>query len=698
MPDSEGLFLNLCENFDFDTATYFDVPVGANVPDKFKWIIGTHIPKSNFPFAEQVRDQRLVVVDDVQNDPQIDLVSKTNWEIIGTRSLVAVMFHREERLFGWLLFVRSQPHHFTEHDRRLALGIGDLAKAAVERIYLQQQTAIARQRAEILAGLTAAFSRAVNEIDLLRAFVPYAESTGAYRVEMAYAEHFRGDDEFASYLIALWMDGEYTDYRQPGYQPRHVYSHEYLLGPLWLSQPDRVMYSEDIGEDPRFEVKRRTWIKTQFNMGAALVLPLVHAGEFQGLISINWKEPHVFVEAERYIFERLLQTLPAVIATRRVYLSEQEARAENELLYTVGKDINRAKSDTDVMEAVRSCFPEPLYVAMFMWENYDRNKANYTETIISTDPGLPAGTRLSRDIFDLSDVGRTQVINDVNAPEWAEDKAAASARRFGIASVAFTNLMENQRVVGVFAIGCKTQRNFTEREIRLMSGVSELTGAALERFRLRDETERARQRAHDLAALEERTRLARELHDSVSQALYGIGLGAQTAFRSLDKNPVAVRESIEYVLTLAAAGLAEMRALIFELRPESLETEGLAIALAKQGASIQARHGIQVQIELGDEPELVLATKESLYRVAREALHNVVKHANATRVTVRMRCDDSSLQLDVIDNGVGCETNKEFPGHLGLHSMRERVMQLGGQISIESKVGEGTQLTVTMPV
>src|SRR6185436_2044281 len=130
----------------------------------------------------------------------------------------------------------------------------------------------------------------------------------------------------------LWMSGEYTNYRQPGYQPRHVFSHEYLLGPLWLSHPDRDMYSEDIGSDTRFEVERRTWIKTQFKMGAAIVLPLVQAGEFQGLISINWAEPHVFNEAERYIFERLLQTLPAVIATRRVYLSEQEARAENELL------------------------------------------------------------------------------------------------------------------------------------------------------------------------------------------------------------------------------------------------------------------------------------------------------------------------------------------------------------------------------
>jgi signal transduction histidine kinase len=517
---------------------------------------------------------------------------------------------------------------------------------------------------------------------------------------MAYADHFRGTDPFASYLIALWMNGEYTDYRQPGYQVRNVKSKDYLLGPLFFPHLDRVMYSPDIGADSRLDAERRLWMKTHLTMGAAVILPLMHAGEFQGLISINWKEPHNFSDDERFILERLLQTLPAVIATRRIYIAEQEARAENELLYTVGKEINRAKTNQEVMEAVQRCFPEPLYVAIFMWENYDRNKATYTETVISTDPGLPAGTRLPRDVFDLSSTvtGKVQIIHDVNAPEWAEDKAAESGRRFGIMSVAFTSLVENQRVVGVFAVGCKTQRNFTDREIRLMSGVTELTGAALERFRLRDETERARQRAHDLAALEERTRLARELHDSVSQALYGIGLGAQTAYRSLDKNPTMVRESVEYVLTLAEAGLAEMRALIFELRPESLETEGLAVAHAKQAASNQARHGIEVQIELGDEPQMVLATKESLYRVAREALHNVVKHASASRIMLRMRNEDNLLKLEVVDNGVGFETTKDFPGHLGLHSMRERVLQMGGEISIKSAQGNGTQLTVILPV
>ncbi len=699
LPDCEGVYLNLYENFDIDRANYFEIPVAANIPEELQYIVGMRVPKDRFPMAEQLRDQRLLVIEDTDTDLRADEVSRANWKVTGTRAVVIVTFHREGRLFGWLFFNKSQPYHFPERDLRLILGIGDLAKAAVERIYLQQETITARQHAETLANLNASFSRAVNELDLLRAFVPFAASIGAYRVEMAYADYIQADP-FASYLIALWMDGEYTDYRQPGHQIRHVSRKDYLLGPLFLPHPDQVMYSPDIGNDSRLDPERRAWMKTHLTMGAAVILPFMHAGEFQGLISINWKEPHTFSDDERFILERLLQTLPAVIATRRVYIAEQEARAENELLYTVGKEINRSKTNHEVMEAVNRSFPDPLYVAIFMWENYDRNKATYTETVISTDPGLPAGTRLPRDVFDLSSTvsGKVQIIHDVNAPEWADDAAAASARRFGIMSVAFTSLVENQRVVGVFAVGCKTQRNFTDREIRLMSGVTELTGAALERFRLRDETERARQRAHDLAALEERTRLARELHDSVSQALYGIGLGAQTAYRSLDKNPTIVRESVEYVLTLAEAGLAEMRALIFELRPESLETEGLAVALAKQAASIQARHAIEVQIELGDEPQMVLATKESLYRVAREALHNVVKHANATRIMLRMQSDNRTLRLDVIDNGIGFETSKDFPGHLGLHSMRERVIQMGGEISIKSAPGDGTQLSVMLPL
>ena len=120
--------------------------------------------------------------------------------------------------------------------------------------------------------------------------------------------------------------------------------------------------------------------------------------------------------------------------------------------------------------------------------------------------------------------------------------------------------------------------------------------------------------AQELAALEERQKLAREMRDSVSQALYGISLGAHAARTALERDPQQVAEPLAYVLSLAEAALIEMRALIFELRPESLETEGLVSALAKQAAALQARHEIAISTDLYHEPDLPLKTKQAITR------------------------------------------------------------------------------------
>jgi signal transduction histidine kinase len=199
------------------------------------------------------------------------------------------------------------------------------------------------------------------------------------------------------------------------------------------------------------------------------------------------------------------------------------------------------------------------------------------------------------------------------------------------------------------------------------------------------------------AALEERQRLARELHDSVSQALYGIALGAKTARTLLDRDSTKVASPIDYILSLADAGLAEMRALIFELRPESLEKEGLVAALEKQAAALRARHEIKVESDLCNEPDAPLEIKEALYRIAQEALQNIVKHAQASSVQIRMRCSPENVTLDVSDDGIGFEPEGDFPGHLGLHSMRERTERLGGTLAVESVLGKGTQIRAWIP-
>jgi PAS domain S-box-containing protein len=245
------------------------------------------------------------------------------------------------------------------------------------------------------------------------------------------------------------------------------------------------------------------------------------------------------------------------------------------------------------------------------------------------------------------------------------------------------------QVIGMLVLSSHEENAFTPHHAALALAIANQAAIAIENARLYEQ-------AQALAALEERQRLARELHDSVSQALYGISLGAHTARTLFDRDPAQVAGPLDYVLELADAGLAEMRALIFELRPESLETEGLVSALTKQAAAVQARHGMVVSLDLCDEPVLPLQVKQELYRIVQEALHNTAKHAHASMVNVRLDQTPEALLLEVRDDGVGFDVTASFPGHLGLRSMQERVALLGGTCEIESTPGTGTCLCIRL--
>lgn len=251
-------------------------------------------------------------------------------------------------------------------------------------------------------------------------------------------------------------------------------------------------------------------------------------------------------------------------------------------------------------------------------------------------------------------------------------------------------LVVRDEVVGMLTLHHSEPAHFGEREAGLALAFADQAAVALHNARLY-------QQAQQLASLHERQRLARELHDSVSQALYGISMGAHTARALLDKDPARAAAPVDYVLQLAEAAMAEMRALIFELRPESLEQEGLVAALEKQASALRARHQIAVVTELCAEPDVALAVKEALLRVAQEAMHNVVKHAGATTIDLRLAELGDDLVLTVHDDGRGFDPTAEFPGHLGLHSMRERVEALGGHIWLESTPGKGTQVSAYLP-
>jgi signal transduction histidine kinase len=250
--------------------------------------------------------------------------------------------------------------------------------------------------------------------------------------------------------------------------------------------------------------------------------------------------------------------------------------------------------------------------------------------------------------------------------------------------------MLRDQVSGMLVVTSSQAQAFTERQATLALAIANQAAIAIENARLYEQ-------AQELAALGERQKLARELHDSVSQALYGIALGLHTARIQLERDPLRLPASLDDLLAQAQAALAEMRALIFELRPESLEREGLASALTRQGAALEARHGMLIQTELCEEPTLPLTVKQELYRIAQEAMHNTVKHARASGVVLRLEQTPDGIMMEVRDDGVGFDTTASFPGHLGLHSMRERVSNLGGTFLVESTLGAGTRICVRIP-
>jgi signal transduction histidine kinase len=290
----------------------------------------------------------------------------------------------------------------------------------------------------------------------------------------------------------------------------------------------------------------------------------------------------------------------------------------------------------------------------------------------------------SRQPFLLHDARRVILENPVYAP------IHHFVREAPWDTIKYLPLVYRGRALGTIQLYYLPGEEPGEDESVFLGAVADQTAVAVENARLFAT-------AQDTAALEERQRLARELHDSVSQALYGIVLGTDAARTLLDRDPGRVTEPLEYVLSLAKAGLAEMRALIFELRPESLATEGLIAALEKQAASVQARHELAVHAALCDEPDAPLEVKETIYRVAQEALNNTVKHAQAKGVELRLEQDPGGILLEVRDDGKGFDPANSFPGHLGLKSMRERVARLGGTFRIESTPKEGTRISVRIP-
>ncbi|MFC9653103.1 GAF domain-containing sensor histidine kinase [Streptomyces sp. NPDC056937] len=233
---------------------------------------------------------------------------------------------------------------------------------------------------------------------------------------------------------------------------------------------------------------------------------------------------------------------------------------------------------------------------------------------------------------------------------------------------------------------------FTEEDEELLSILAQHAAIALTNARLYE-------RSRELTIAEERSRLAHELHDAVSQKLFSLRLTAQAATALVDRDPDRAKGELQQVAALAAEAADELRAAVVELRPAALDEDGLVHTLRTQIQVLDRAHSARVSFDTRGIRALPAAQEEALLRVAQEALHNALRHSGGDRVEVTLARRGQGAVLGITDNGMGFEPRavRRAGRHLGLVSMRDRASGVGGRLRVISAPGQGTTIEMEVP-
>ena len=273
----------------------------------------------------------------------------------------------------------------------------------------------------------------------------------------------------------------------------------------------------------------------------------------------------------------------------------------------------------------------------------------------------------------------------------------ATALSQGIGAVAAAPMLVDGAPIGVLWVCDVVIRAFSAEDRALIEALAGQAALAIQHSRLRS-------RGREAAILEERARLARDLHDSVTQTVFSLQLLANAAHAQHQRGAAALGSTIERIRTLAGDALSEMRALLYELRPAALEDEGLARALERLTAAMQVRTDVPISFIARSTGRLSFEAENATFRIVQEALANAVKYAAATTITVTLEEEGGRLRTTVHDDGTGFDPAHQVSaaepgrGGMGLHNMRERAVTAGLTLKVHSTPGNGCTIIVDGPI
>jgi GAF domain-containing protein len=453
----------------------------------------------------------------------------------------------------------------------------------------------------------------------------------------------------------------------------------------WVAGAGQPLLVPDVSQDPRY----LPW-PANIQTRSEMAVPLKTKSGTIGVLNVESDRLNAFDESDLAVVQALANQAAIAVENARHFHTEQRRAEQFRVISEVGRHITSILDVEQLLQEIVRLIKETfgyylVTIGLIEGEQLVFKagvKTRWPESQFIPGPvkvgghGITAWVAATGEPLLAADV--SQEPRYLFWPDTAETRSELAVA-----------LKTKAGIIGVLNVESDQLNAFDESDVTVLQSLAHQAAIALENARLYNQAQQA-------AVLEERQRLARDLHDSVSQALYGMTLYSQAAASQLSAG--CTERAADYLRELqdtAQEALAEMRLLIFELRPPILEEEGLVAALQSRLQAVEGRAGLRTEFQAEVGERLPPRIEEGLYRIAQEVLNNAVKHARARNIAVHLRRQERTVTLAISDDGVGFDpATARRQGGLGLSAVEERATELGGRLTLQSQPGEGTRVLV----
>jgi GAF domain-containing protein len=626
-----------------------------------------------------------LVVRDVSTDSRLTRTVVSEERL---RSLASVPLRSRGKVLGTLFAVTRGYREFTDQDVQLLTSIGHQIGVAIENAHLFEAERRRRQEATLLAEMANLISGTLDLDEVLRLTAKYAvdvfdvhcccifvydEAKGTLRP----AAQIGFDDQVVTAITG-------AEFSPSDGMRRTVFE---ALQPLIV---------EDVPSDPLLSPQNL------LTPQSALVVPIEVGGRRLGAMQLSTQHPQRrrFTTEEGELALALANQAAMAIDSARLFEAEQRRAEQFRVISEVGRRITSILDIDEVLVQVARLIHQAFdyyHVGIAMREE-DQVVYKVGAGELWDDPQFqfqPARLKMGQEGIAgwVAAVGEPVLVPDVSQePRYVWMRGSKTRSELAVP------IEVKGEIVGVLDVQSDRLNAFDESDLVVLQSLAHQTAIAVQNAQLYEQAQQG-------AVLEERQRLARELHDAVTQMLFSASLIAETLPALWESDQEKGRQLLQELRQLSRGALAEMRTLLLELRPTVLVEADLGDLLRQLAEVVTGRTGVPVTVTAEGDGELPSDVHVALYRIAQETLNNVIKHARASYVVVDLRCalPPSSLQegwtkgghveLCIIDDGCGFDPSYVPAGRLGLIIMRERAQAVGATLEIDSQLGHGTRVT-----